>query len=96
MSGGHEPIAEIGADDYRIVRHTHDVELATTLMRARLCGECGSPEFGPRETGQPRLAWIRIVPCLPNSYGAAQDWAFEYRDAQPGSQGAFRAVVFSS
>lgn len=90
-----EPVAEIGAEDYRIVRHTHDVDLATKLMRARLDEEYGPPEFGPREVGTPWQAWIRIVPCLPNSYGAGEGWKFEYRHAKPHARGAFRAVVFS-
>jgi hypothetical protein len=31
-----EPVAELGDDGYRIVCHTHDVELAAELMRAKL------------------------------------------------------------
>lgn len=41
-----EPVAEIGAEDYRIVRHTHDVRRAAGLMRAALLDsyEYGCPE----------------------------------------------------
>jgi hypothetical protein len=40
------PGAEVGAEDYRIVRHTHDVELATKLMRAALLAATGCPGDG--------------------------------------------------
>lgn len=104
-----EPVAEIGAEDYRIVRHTHDVELAEKLMRSELLKEYGCSaswrSFQDQHTctdeclasvdlGRPLPMWIRITPCLPNSYGAAEGWAFTYQHAEPHSRGAFRAVVF--
>ena len=43
MSRKREPVAELGAEDYRIVKHTHDVELAARLMRAELLKADGCP-----------------------------------------------------
>lgn len=93
------PVAELGCEDYRIVKFTHDVGLATELMRTRLNEEYRTPvdpePFRDKNVGKPRLAWIRIVPCLDSSYGAAEGWAFEYQPARANTRGAFRAVVFS-
>jgi hypothetical protein len=100
VSRKREPVAEIGAEDYRIVRHTHDVELATTLMVAKLVKEIVDvawPEPLDQiavSPGRPRQVWMRIVPCLPGSYGDAEGWKFEYRECDQG-RGAFPAVVFS-
>jgi hypothetical protein len=88
-----EPVAELGHEDYRIVKFTHDVELAATLMLEKLNREYGNYE--PDEIGKPYQTWIRIVPCLENSYGAAEGWGFVYQNAKPHSRGAFRAVVWS-
>lgn len=99
MARKREPVAELGAEDYRIVRHTHDIELAEMLMRAELARENGYPEWldPAREpsVGKPRLAWIRIVPALPGTWAEAEGWSFEYQDARPHTRGAFPAVVFS-
>lgn len=108
MSRRREPIAEIADEDYRIVRHTHDVELARKLMRAELRARNGCPMYGREDgcrsaadeetctheidPGQPQQVHVRIVPCLPGSYGYGC-WEFEYRECKPG-RGAFRAVVF--
>jgi hypothetical protein len=51
MSRKHEPVAEIGVEDYRIVRHTHDVELATKLMRSKLIAYYGCPGDGKSPDG---------------------------------------------
>lgn len=113
-----EPVAEVGAEDYLIVRHTHDVRVAVGLMRAALLDdpEWGCPEclcdthrwdavtarfvrtdrvcLHKRDLGKPQPEWIRILPALPNSYAAAEGWAFSYQPAKPHSRGAFPAVVF--
>lgn len=103
-----QPIAEVGAEGYRIVRHTHDVPRAVGLMRALLiehdgCGEgaCGVwPKLRSvvclhkRDVGKPVQEWIRIVPALPNSYAADEGWAFTYQPTRPHARGAFPAVVF--
>ncbi len=89
-----EPVAELGHEGYRIVKFTHDVELATKVMLDKLTREYG--KFSAEEVGKPRQEWIRIVPCLESSYGAMEGWAFEYQHAKPGTRGAFRAVVFTS
>jgi hypothetical protein len=107
-----EPVAEIAAGEYRIVRHTHDVELASRLMRAKLLSDYGCPGDGTADgfcppdhtdddcphdphVGTPRREWMRIVHCLPGSFGDGEGWSFEYQNAEPGTRGAFRAVVFS-
>ena len=103
-----EPVAEIGAEDYFIVRHTHDVELATRLMRAELLEANGCPgeewtfckDFHdpgcPHDfrLGKPVQVWVRIVPALPNTYAAAEGLTATFNPAEPGSPGAFRAVEF--
>jgi hypothetical protein len=97
MSKTREPVAEIGAEDYRIVRHTHDVELATELMQAELNRDYGQEcvaEFGEPAVGRPVQVWCRITPCLPNSFGASEGWSSAYTYAEPHSRGSFRAVVF--
>jgi hypothetical protein len=100
MTHKREPVAEIGAEDYLIVRHTHDVDLATRLMRAKLIeeyvremGALADDDYAP-DPGKGRPEWIRIVPALPNSYAAAEGWEFTYATAKPHSSGAFPAVVF--
>lgn len=41
MTRKREPVAELGYEDFRIVRHTHDVELADRLMRDKILAEEG-------------------------------------------------------
>lgn len=41
-----EPVAELGAEGYRIVRRTHDLELAEKLMREALSQDIGRPYDG--------------------------------------------------
>jgi len=108
MSRRNDPVAEIGDEDYLVVRHTHDVALAAQLMRAKLLAEDGCPQWHTPEEqhtctdaclpaaalGRPAKVHLRIVPCLPHSAGAAAGWAFEYQPADPGP-GAFPAVVFN-
>lgn len=109
MSGRRVPVAELGDEDYRIVRHTHDVELAERLMRQRLLNEYGCETWHPGgpgaplidhdclaevRVGTPRQRWVRIVPCLPGSSGDMDGWAFEYRHADGPGRGVFPAVVF--
>lgn len=91
--GDREPVAELGQEGYRIVKFTHDVELAAKVMLEKLTHEYG--KWSADEVGKPRLEWIRIVPCLESSYGAMEGWAFEYQHAKPNTRGAFPAVVFS-
>ena len=45
MTRKREPVAEIGTEDYLIVKHTHDVELARQLMAAALIDENGCPAW---------------------------------------------------
>jgi hypothetical protein len=91
VSRKREPVAEIGHENYRVVRHTHDIELAKKLMHAKISADLGSRYDG--ELGEPRQVWMRITYCLPNSYGAGEGWRIEYREGARG-RGAFPAVVF--
>lgn len=100
------PVAEIGDEDYRIVRHTHDVAEAETLMRAALGdhGEIGCCESEDCHTtgctnvvklGEPRQVYVRIIHALPGSWQREDmGWTFEYRECSKG-RGAFPAVVFT-
>jgi hypothetical protein len=45
VSRKREPVAEVGAEDYLIVKHTHDVEAARRLMAAALADENGCPAW---------------------------------------------------
>jgi hypothetical protein len=46
VSRKRKPVAEIGAEDYRIVRHTHDVHEAADLMSTELREKHGCPGDG--------------------------------------------------
>lgn len=108
MTRKREPVAEICDEDYRIVRHTHDFELAAKLMRAEVLKADGCPGDGRdycpdfRGEGCPHLVrlgkpvpvWVRIVPALPNSYAAAEGLRYTFNPAPPHAPGAFRAVEF--
>jgi hypothetical protein len=103
-----QPVAEIGAEDYRIVRHTHDVDLATRLMRAEELRAYGCPGDGwnycedlrnpdcphARVFGKPVPVWVRIIPALPNSWAASEGLHYTYNPAKPHTRGAFKAVEF--
>ena len=88
-----EPVAEIGEDDYRIVRHTHDIELARRLMAEKLTAEADYGTYEPHEVGRPRQVWMRVVNALPGSFAEACGWKFQYVECERG-RGAFPAVVF--
>lgn len=103
-----QPVAEIGDEDYRIVRHTHDVDLATRLMRDRMVAELGCLRRTFQDTlhtctdecldeydpGKPVPVWVRIVPALPNSWAASEGLHYTYNPAKPHTRGAFKAVEF--
>lgn len=81
-----------------IVRHTHDMDLALRLLRehlvkAELWDEADTLKWTLDDA---RQVWRRIVPCLPNSFGAGEGWAFAYGHADEGQRGAFPAVEFWS
>ena len=100
MSRKRVPIAEIGYEDYRIVRHTHDIKEASVLMRAVLGdhSEVGCDETCPPcpeiKLGTPHLVWVRVVPALPNSWAAYEGLRYTFNPARPNSPGAFKAVEF--
>ena len=87
------PEAVLGADDYRIVKFTHDVDLARKLVYARLTEEYGE-EYGGR-LGKPVQVYVRCLGALPHSFAASEGWAYEYVEEKPPVRtGAFKAVVF--
>ena len=97
MGRKREPEAIYLAEGGVLVKHTHDVEQAEQLARKAIAEENGllPEEAAAVKVGTARAMWARIIPCLPNSYGAAEGWAWEYRPAQEGAPGAFRAVEFA-
>lgn len=90
------PVAEIGDEDYLIVRHTHDIEDAKAIMATKLVNEGLKPDEVVRRLRlhQPVQVWVRIVPALPNSWAASEGLRYTFNPAEPGSPGAFRAVEF--
>jgi len=111
-----EPVAEIGAEDYRIVKHTHDIEVARRLMVKAMADEDGCPawddwpaqqhhtcseecttfalEYWAKRLNDPRQLYVRVQGALPNSYAAAEGWAYEYVEHDEPGRGRFKAVVF--
>lgn len=104
---GREPMADVCDDGYRIVRHTHDVELARELMRAAEIRQYGCPggaDFGfcadlnnpdcPHLTirGEGRQVYVRIITTLPGM-PADGHFGYIYKECEP-KRGAFKAVVF--
>lgn len=91
-----QPAVHEVAESGWVVRHTHDVDQARELLVAH----CRAQEWWDDERVtvwdgvKGRQVWLRIVPCLPNSWGAAEGYAFTYNPAEPHSRGAFRAVEF--
>lgn len=94
MSKKREPEAVIGYDDYMIVKFTHDVELARELMRTAIKDMYNLGDDDPIRLDDPYKCWVRIVPCLPSSYGYGE-YRFEYQHAKGPGRGAFPAVIFS-
>lgn len=89
-----EPVAELGAEDYRVVKHTHDVALAERLMREAVAKDRGLELHEVGTPGRPVAVWLRVQPCLPNSYGAGEGWSYAFHPTAAGARGAFRAVEF--
>jgi hypothetical protein len=100
-----EPVAEIGADDYLIVKHTHDVEVARTLMTRELVDKNEFPgdaesltlarrEYFAKRLSRPKQRYVRIVPALDNSFAASEGWTYAYHECDEPGRGAFPAVVF--
>lgn len=100
-SGGtktRDPVAYIGEDDYFIVVFTHDEALARDAllneMRSLDMTESIAFESLTKRTLRSKKVWARKVPALPNSYAAAQGWAFSWHEYDKPSRGASLAVVF--
>lgn len=100
-----DPQAYIGVDNYQVVKFTHDIELATRLMRDAILDEFGcwtlhctatsmAPCEHPQRIGRPVQVWLRTVHCLPNSYGAGEGWDWQHVHAKGRGRGAYPAVVF--
>lgn len=82
-------------DDGWLVRHTHDIDLATKLLQRHLLREerWSAADVRANITADNAATrWYRVTPCLPGSYGEGEGWAYQYTVAKPGGRGAFRAV----
>lgn len=103
-----EPFADVCGDGYRVVRHTHDVELARELLRVAELKQYGCPggaDFSfctdlndpncPHLTirGEGKQVYVRIITTLPGS-PVGDEFAYLYQECEP-KRGAFPAVVFS-
>lgn len=109
MTRKREPVAELAAEDYRIVRHTHNIDLAADLMRAALFAEDGCPDriqitcdkhasdddcLAAIDPGKPVQRYVRIQGALPNSYAAAEGWKYQFIEHDEPGRGRFPAVIF--
>lgn len=99
MSRKRAPEAVYLAEGSVLVKHTHDLELADRLAReaiveAELFGEATEEERGAILLGTPRPGWVRIIHCLPNSWGADEGWSWTYERDRQGKPGVFPAVEF--
>lgn len=72
-----------------LVKHTHDLELATNLAAEKLGLHANVLE------GRGRAVWCRILGPIPGSLAEAEGWAWEYRTYPGPSRGVFPAVEFS-
>lgn len=92
-------VHEVGEGGW-LVRFTGDVSQAADLLHAHLVAEKQCDDLTQARTRWPategRFGWKRVVPALPNSWAAAEGYAFYYQDAEPGARGAFRAVEWWS
>jgi hypothetical protein len=73
-----------------LVKHTHDVELATKLAREWVER---SEDYGDLP-GPARCVWVRIITALPSSWAAGEGYAWRIEPGEPGERGVFRAVQF--
>lgn len=89
-----DPEAVVGADDYLIVTHTHEIELATFLMRGELTMLGRGTDSIARRLARPVTRYVRKVPALPNSYAAAEGWPYAFIEQEHPASGAFPAVIF--
>ncbi len=92
-----EPEAVLCADGVVLVKHTTDVDLARRLALDALVADDAVPAElrGEYNLGRVRVGHIRIVGCLPNSYGAGEGWGWQYLYAAGPARGAFPAVEFA-
>lgn len=98
-----EPVAEFITECGVLVKHTHDVDFASRLARQLIAAADEYTEFSQGEDDpakivlpSPRCAWVRVIHCLPNSYGEAEGWKWTVHPAKEGERGAFKAVEFYS
>jgi hypothetical protein len=94
-----KPEAVYLAEGSVLVKHTHDLELADRLARdviveAELFGEATDEERAEIRLGDPLQRWVRIIHCLPSSYGAEEGWSWTYERDRQGKPGVFRAVEY--
>jgi hypothetical protein len=105
VSRKREPVAELGAEDYLIVKHTHDVDVARRLMTRELVEKNEFPgdpegftqarrEYVAKRLSRPKQTYVRVQGALPNSFAAAEGWRYAYHEYDQPGPGAFPAVVF--
>jgi hypothetical protein len=90
MTRKREPVAVVLTDGGVLVKHTHDIKLATRLADEALAAEYGRP----CTVVGGRAIWCRITHCLPNSWGAGEGWRWAYHYATGPGRGVFPAVEY--
>ena len=94
MTRKREPVAEIGDEDYRIVRYTHDIDLATQLMRAHLKVYYGCPRDG-EDDGCPILAPVGDCPHEWERVGKPEQVYARIQHALPNSYAAAEGWTYA-
>jgi hypothetical protein len=100
VSPQRQPVAVLLAEAEVLVKHTHDLGLADRLVRTLLAEEyLEADERTPERIaaifpGRKIVGWFRIVPCLPNSFGAGEGWAWQLHRASGPCRGAFPGVEY--
>ena len=85
------PVAHLGADGGCMVLGTHDIELARTIITAKLIDVFGEAEAAVQSDFEPRLEIGRAIPRNDGDGGWWWKPSFEL-----GGRGVTRAVVWDS
>lgn len=93
MSRKKTPAACLLDEGAALVKHTHDIDLATTLVKQAVAedGDWTADEIVPTN---PRVIWCRIINTLPGSWAEAEGYAWTYAAAPGPGRGVFPAVEF--
>jgi hypothetical protein len=93
MSRKKTPVALCLEDGIVLVKHTHDVDLATKLAKQAYAeGSDWSP--GDILLSKPNVIWCRIINALPGSHAEDEGWSWSYAAAPGPNRGVFPAVEF--